>query len=100
MTKLVTVRSTTRLGAWTARIARSLAGRLYKAGPAASKYQIVDGFVLQARSEVNANPRDGKDHPHGVWSLPPTLRGGAADRERFLAIGESDRFTHRYVKPA
>lgn len=58
------------------------------------------GFVLQARSEVNANPRDGKDHPHGVWSLPPTLRGGAQDRERFLAIGESDRFTHRYVKPA
>lgn len=58
------------------------------------------GFVLQARSEVNANPRDGKDHPHGVWSLPPTLRGGAADRERFLAIGESDRFTHRYVRPA
>ena len=49
MTRLVTVRITTRLGAWTARIARALAGRLYKAGPAASKYQIVDGFVLQAR---------------------------------------------------
>ena len=57
------------------------------------------GLVLDAHSEVNANPRDGKDHPHGVWSLPPTLRGGDADRARFVAIGESDRFTHRYRKP-
>lgn len=57
------------------------------------------GFRLAARSEVNANPRDSKDHPNGVWSLPPTLRGGEADRARFVAIGESDRFTHRYVKP-
>lgn len=56
------------------------------------------GFVLAARSEVNANPRDTKDHAHGVWSLPPTLRGGEVDRAKFLAIGESDRFTHRYVK--
>ena len=56
------------------------------------------GFKLAARSEVNANPRDTKDHPHGVWSLPPTLRGGDVDRARFVAIGESDRFTHRYVK--
>jgi predicted methyltransferase len=56
------------------------------------------GFELDARSEVNANPRDTKDHPNGVWSLPPTLRGGDADRAHFLAIGESDRFTHRYVK--
>ena len=56
------------------------------------------GFELQARSEINANPRDTKDHPHGVWSLPPTLRGGDVDRARFVAIGESDRFTHRYVK--
>jgi hypothetical protein len=50
------------------------------------------------RSEVNANPKDNKDHPNGVWSRPPTLRGGDVDRARFLAIGESDRFTHRYVK--
>jgi predicted methyltransferase len=57
------------------------------------------GFRLDARSEVNANPLDTKDHPHGVWSLPPTLRGGDVDRARFVAIGESDRFTHRYVKP-
>jgi predicted methyltransferase len=58
------------------------------------------GFELQDRSEVNANPRDTRDHPNGVWSLPPTLRGGATDRERFLAIGESDRMTLRFVKPA
>ena len=57
------------------------------------------GFLASGRSEVNANPRDTKDHPHGVWSLPPTLRGGEVDRARFLAIGESDRLTHRYQKP-
>jgi len=56
------------------------------------------GFELQARSEINANPRDTKDNPHGVWSLPPTLRGGEVDSAKYLAIGESDRFTHRYVK--
>ncbi|MDZ5457978.1 class I SAM-dependent methyltransferase [Azohydromonas lata] len=57
------------------------------------------GFKLAGRSEINANPRDSHDHPDGVWSLPPTLRGGAVDRERFLAIGESDRMTLKFVKP-
>ncbi len=57
------------------------------------------GLLFQARSEINANPLDTKDHPHGVWSLPPTLRGGELDRAKFVAIGESDRFTHRYLKP-
>ena len=56
------------------------------------------GFTLAAKSEVNANPRDTKDHPGGVWQLPPTLSGKDVDREKYLAIGESDRFTHRYVK--
>jgi len=56
------------------------------------------GLELAARSEVNANPRDMHDHPNGVWSLPPTLRGGEVDRAKYLAIGESDRYTHRYVK--
>jgi predicted methyltransferase len=56
------------------------------------------GFQLAARSEVNANPLDTKDHVDGVWSLPPTFQGKDKDRERFAAIGESDRFTHRYVK--
>jgi len=58
------------------------------------------GFELAARSEMNANPRDSADHPRGVWSLPPSLRGGDEDRERYLAIGESDRMTLKFVKPA
>lgn len=57
------------------------------------------GFVLEARSEVNANPADTRDHPGGVWALPPTLRHGEQDRERYLGIGESDRFTLRFRKP-
>ncbi len=56
------------------------------------------GFDLVARSEVNANPRDTKDHAKGVWSLLPTLTNGDVDRDKYLAIGESDRMTHRYVK--
>jgi predicted methyltransferase len=57
------------------------------------------GFRFVAASEINANPLDNADHPNGVWSLPPALRGGAVDRERFLEIGESDRMTLRFVKP-
>jgi len=56
------------------------------------------GFRLDARSEVNANPNDSRYHANGVWSLPPSFRGGSVDREKFAAIGESDRFTHRYVR--
>lgn len=58
------------------------------------------GFEFAGRSEINANPKDTKDHPEGVWTLPPTLRLGAQDRERYLAIGESDRMTLKFVKPA
>ena len=58
------------------------------------------GFQLQARSEINANPRDTKDYPEGVWTLPPTLTLGAVDRDKYLAIGESDRMTLRFTKPA
>jgi predicted methyltransferase len=57
------------------------------------------GFKLIGKSEVNANPKDTTDHPHGVWSLPPTLEGGDTDRDKYLAIGESDRFTLRFRKP-
>jgi predicted methyltransferase len=57
------------------------------------------GFELAGRSEANANPLDTKDHPNGVWSLPPTLRGGDVDRAKFIAIGESDRMTLKFVKP-
>ena len=57
------------------------------------------GFELAAESEMNANPKDTKDHPEGVWSLPPTLRGGDKDKDKYLAIGESDRMTLKLVKP-
>ena len=57
------------------------------------------GFMLVARSEINANAKDTKDHPHGVWSLPPTYEGGDVDRSRYAAIGESDRMTLKFVKP-
>lgn len=57
------------------------------------------GFELLGQSEINANPKDTRDHPNGVWSLPPTFRGGDVDRDRFAAIGESDRMTLRFRKP-
>lgn len=56
------------------------------------------GFKLQAKSELNANPKDTKDYPDGVWTLPPTFRLGDKDREKYAAIGESDRMTLRFVK--
>lgn len=65
------------------------------------------GFVLDAKSEINANPKDTRDHPFGVWTLPPTRRssnfGQPADpnfdHSRYDAIGESDRMTLRFKKP-
>ena len=57
------------------------------------------GFRFVADSEINANPRDTTDWPSGVWTLPPTLRRGQENRERYLAVGESDRMTLRFVKP-
>ncbi len=57
------------------------------------------GFVLAASSDVNANPDDTADHPRGVWTLPPTLRLGEDNRDYYVGIGESDRFTLRFVKP-
>jgi predicted methyltransferase len=57
------------------------------------------GFELIGKSEVNSNPRDTKNYPHGVWSLPPSYEGGDLDRARYAAIGESDRMTLRFVKP-
>lgn len=65
------------------------------------------GFVLDGKSEVNANPKDTKDHPFGVWTLPPTRRNSEFgkeadpnfDRTKYDAIGESDRMTLRFRKP-
>ena len=58
------------------------------------------GFVLDAKSDINANPKDLKDHEKGVWRLPPTLSLGDQDRDNYLRIGESDRMTLRFKKPA
>ncbi|HEY5852178.1 MAG TPA: methyltransferase [Lysobacter sp.] len=56
------------------------------------------GFVLEEKSEVNANPMDSTDHPNGVWTLPPVNRHDAADDAKYKAIGESDRMTLRFRK--
>jgi hypothetical protein len=65
------------------------------------------GFKFDGKSEINANPKDTKDHPFGVWTLPPTRQSSedskpvdpAFDRAKYDAIGESDRMTLRFVKP-
>ncbi len=56
------------------------------------------GFRLDAKSEVNANPKDTADHKNGVWTLPPTNRHDPEDAAMYQAIGESDRMTLRFVK--
>ena len=58
------------------------------------------GFVLEEKSDINANPKDTHDHPEGVWTLPPTLSLGDKDRAKYVAIGETDRMTLRFRKPA
>jgi predicted methyltransferase len=57
------------------------------------------GFKLVAKSEINANAKDTKDYPEGVWTLPPVLRLKEKDQAKYLAIGESDRMTLKFVKP-
>jgi predicted methyltransferase len=65
------------------------------------------GFALAGRSEINANPRDTKDYPNGVWSLPPSFQAGpdyapadAHDRAKYAPVGESDRMTLKFVRVA
>ncbi len=57
------------------------------------------GFVLEGRSQANANPKDTTTHPNGVWTLLPVKRHDAADEAKYRAIGESDRMTLRFRKP-
>ena len=57
------------------------------------------GFEFTARSDLNRNSKDSHDHPEGVWTLPPSLALDEQDREKYLAIGESDRLTIKFVKP-
>jgi len=56
------------------------------------------GFRLEGQSEINANPKDTKDYPGGVWTLLPRLRTGDEDPEKYRVIGESDRMTLKFVK--
>jgi len=56
------------------------------------------GLKFDGSSEVNANPSDSKDHPEGVWTLPPSLQLGDKDKAKYVAIGESDRMTLRFIK--
>ncbi|MEQ9564052.1 MAG: methyltransferase [Woeseiaceae bacterium] len=57
------------------------------------------GFRFVARSEINSNPKDTRDYPEGVWTLPPSLALGDTDADKYLAIGESDRMTLKFIKP-
>lgn len=57
------------------------------------------GFTFVAAAAINANAMDDHKHPEGVWTLPPSLRLGAKDRGKYLAIGESDRMTLKFIKP-
>jgi predicted methyltransferase len=57
------------------------------------------GFSLVAKSEINANLKDTKDYPKGVWTLPPSLRLKEIDKEKYISIGESDRMTLLFKKP-
>ncbi|RYZ60549.1 MAG: methyltransferase [Proteobacteria bacterium] len=63
------------------------------------KWATKAGFKLAEKSEINANPKDTKDYKDGVWTLPPSLKKGDVDRDKYVAIGESDRMTLRFVKP-
>ena len=56
------------------------------------------GFELVEKSEINANSKDTRDHPKGVWTLPPNFDLGDVDRDKYQAIGESDRMTLKFVK--
>jgi len=57
------------------------------------------GFELVSSSEINSNPKDTKDHPKGVWTLPPTYTLKDKDKKKYEAIGESDRMTLLFKKP-
>ncbi len=62
------------------------------------RYATTAGFKLDAKSEINANPKDSKDYPDGVWTLPPTFQKGDVDHQKYADIGESDRMTLRFIK--
>ena len=57
-----------------------------------------NGFKLISKSEINKNSLDTKDHPKGVWTLPPTFRLKEVNKEKYMKIGESDRMTLKFIK--
>ena len=57
------------------------------------------GFELVGSSEIDANPKDTKDYPQGVWTLPPSFALGAKDHDKYAAIGEADNFVLKFRKP-
>jgi predicted methyltransferase len=71
----------------------------YLAESEAIKIAEAAGFVLSEKSELNANPKDTKDYPDGVWTLPPNYTKGEIDKAKYEAIGESDRMTLKFSKP-
>ncbi|MEX2482821.1 MAG: methyltransferase [Gammaproteobacteria bacterium] len=71
----------------------------YLAESEAMRIASAAGFEFVAKSEINANPKDTRDHPEGVWTLPPAYRLGDTDRDKYTAIGESDRMTLKFRKP-
>jgi predicted methyltransferase len=85
-------------------------GKPGRQDPAARSGYIAEAFVIElaesagfrwvTASEINANPRDTKDYPKGVWTLPPSYALGDVDRSKYAAIGESDRMTLKFIKPA
>ncbi len=58
------------------------------------------GFKLVAKSDINANPKDQRNYEKGVWTLPPVYSLGEKDKAKYAAIGESDRMTLKFAKPA
>ena len=71
----------------------------YLAESEALRLAAAAGFEFVEKSEINANRRDTRDHPKGVWTLPPSFRAGDMDRDKYAAIGESDRMTMKFRKP-
>jgi predicted methyltransferase len=71
----------------------------YLAESEAIKIAETAGFVLSEKSQLNANPKDTKDYPDGVWTLPPNYKKGEVDKAKYEAIGESDRMTLKFSKP-
>ena len=70
-----------------------------RAGEVAHRHVEAAGFKLAGKSEINANPKDTKDYPEGVWALPPTLRARRQGQAtKYMAIGESDRMTLKFTK--